>query len=117
MGAGPERLVAIAMPRSPDVIVALLAVLKSGAAYVPVDPGYPPDRIAFMLADTAPVAVLTTAAVTAALPGGMPLLVLDDPARRRCWPGWTGRTCPWRRGRGMWRTSSTRRDRPAGPRE
>jgi amino acid adenylation domain-containing protein len=62
------------------MIVALLAVLKSGAAYVPVDPGYPADRIAFMLAESAPAAVLTTAAVAAALPGGLPLLVLDDPA-------------------------------------
>ena len=80
LGAGPERLVAIAMPRSADMIVAVLAVLKSGAAYVPVDPAYPADRIAFMLAETGPVAVLTTAAVAPALPGGLPLLVLDDPA-------------------------------------
>ena len=62
LGAGPERLVAIAMPRSADMIVAVLAVLKTGAAYVPVDPAYPADRIAYMLADARPVAVLTTAA-------------------------------------------------------
>ncbi|HEY6313985.1 MAG TPA: amino acid adenylation domain-containing protein [Streptosporangiaceae bacterium] len=80
LGAGPERLVAIAMPRSPDMIVAVLAVLKAGAAYVPVDPAYPADRIAFMLADTGPVAVLTTAATGQDLPGGTPRVVLDDPA-------------------------------------
>ena len=79
-GAGPERFVTIAMPRSPDMIVAVLAVLKAGAAYVPVDPAYPPDRIAYMLAETNPVAVLTTAGAAATLPAGLPLLVLDDPA-------------------------------------
>ena len=51
-GGGPERLVAVAMPRSAGLVVALLAVLKSGAAYVPVDPDYPAGRRAFMLADT-----------------------------------------------------------------
>jgi non-ribosomal peptide synthetase component F len=79
-GAGPERLVAVAMPRFPEMIVAVLAVLKAGAAYVPVDPAYPPDRIAYMLTETRPVTVLTTAAVAGALPAGLPLLVLDDPA-------------------------------------
>src|ERR1700722_4939179 len=59
LGAGPESLVAIAMARSPEVIVAMLAVLKSGAAYVPVDPDFPPDRIAFMLTDTQATIVLT----------------------------------------------------------
>ncbi len=54
LGAGPERLVAVAVPRSAEMIVAVVAVLKSGAAYVPVDPGYPADRVAFMLADTRP---------------------------------------------------------------
>jgi len=80
LGAGPGRFAAIAMPRTPDVIVAILAVLKSGAAYVPVDPAYPADRIAYMLAESAPVAVLTTAAVAAGLPDGLPLVPLDDPA-------------------------------------
>ncbi|HLX50896.1 MAG TPA: amino acid adenylation domain-containing protein, partial [Streptosporangiaceae bacterium] len=80
LGAGPGRLVAIAMPRSPDMITAVLAVLKSGAGYLPVDPAYPADRIAFMLADSGPAAVLTTADVAATLPGGLPVLVLDDPA-------------------------------------
>ena len=79
MGAGPERLVAIAMPRSADVVVAMLAVLKSGAAYVPVDPEYPPDRIAFMLADTRAAIVLTTAGLAGSLPAARTLLVLDDP--------------------------------------
>ncbi len=80
LGAGPGRLVAIAMPRSPDMITAVLAVLKSGAGYLPVDPGYPADRIAFMLAESAPAAVLATVAVAAGLPAGLPVLILDDPA-------------------------------------
>jgi len=78
-GAGPERFVAIAVPRSPDMIVAVLAVLKTGGAYVPVDPAYPPDRIAYILRETRPVAVLTTAEVAATLPGRLPLLVFENP--------------------------------------
>ncbi|MFF1918952.1 amino acid adenylation domain-containing protein, partial [Streptomyces sp. NPDC058239] len=74
-GAGPERLVAVALPRSADLFVALLAVLKSGAAYVPVDPEYPADRIAYMLADAAPVLVLTDTATAG-------LLVQEGTARR-----------------------------------
>ena len=80
LGAGPERLVAIAMPRSADMIVAVLGVLKTGAAYVPVDPAYPADRIAYMLADARPVAVLTTALTGRDLPDGTPQVILDDPA-------------------------------------
>jgi amino acid adenylation domain-containing protein len=93
LGAGPGRFVAIAMPRTPDVIVALLAVLKSGAAYVPVDPGYPADRIAFMLAESAPVAVLATAAVAAGLPGGLPVVV-DDPVTAGVLAGLDGENVP-----------------------
>ncbi|MQY09519.1 non-ribosomal peptide synthetase [Actinomadura macrotermitis] len=54
-GAGPERFVALALPRSAELVVAILAVLKTGAAYVPIDPDYPADRIAYMLDDAKPV--------------------------------------------------------------
>ncbi|GAA3866337.1 non-ribosomal peptide synthetase [Streptomyces sedi] len=57
-GAGPGSRVAVALPRSTDLVVALLAVMRAGAAYLPVDPSYPGDRVAFMLADSAPVALV-----------------------------------------------------------
>lgn len=50
-GAGPEQFVALALPRSLEMIVGLLAVLKAGAAYLPIDPEYPNDRIMFILGD------------------------------------------------------------------
>ncbi len=61
-GAGPERVVALALPRNADIVAALFAVLQTGAAYLPLDPGYPADRLELMLADAAPVCLLTTAA-------------------------------------------------------
>ncbi|MEV7190101.1 condensation domain-containing protein, partial [Kitasatospora sp. NPDC093102] len=79
-GAGPERIVALALPRSVELVVAVLAVLKAGAAYLPVDPEYPADRIAYMLQDAAPLLTLTTGEVATALPAGSELLVLDAPA-------------------------------------
>jgi amino acid adenylation domain-containing protein len=57
-GAGPESVVGVALPRSPDLVTALLAVLKAGAACMPIDPGYPPDRIALMLDDARPHLVI-----------------------------------------------------------
>ncbi|MEV7069224.1 AMP-binding protein, partial [Streptomyces collinus] len=80
-GAGPEKLVAIALPRSADLLVALFAVLKSGSGYVPVDPEYPADRIAYMLADAEPVLLLTGAATAALFPqdAATPHLLLDNP--------------------------------------
>jgi amino acid adenylation domain-containing protein/non-ribosomal peptide synthase protein (TIGR01720 family) len=59
-GVGPERVVALELPRSADMIVAQLAVLKAGGAYLPIDPDYPAERIAYMLADAAPVCRLST---------------------------------------------------------
>ncbi|MGV4987398.1 amino acid adenylation domain-containing protein, partial [Streptomyces sp. NRAIS4] len=53
-GAGPEALVAVSLPRSPDLLVALLAVLKSGAGYVPLDPDYPAERVRYILDDAQP---------------------------------------------------------------
>ncbi|MFD3455113.1 non-ribosomal peptide synthase/polyketide synthase [Streptomyces sp. NPDC058691] len=79
-GAGPEAVVALAVPRSAELIVAEVAVLKSGAAYLPVDTDYPADRVAYMLADAAPVCVVTTSEVAGELPDEVPALVLDDPA-------------------------------------
>lgn len=67
-GAGPERLVGVALPRSAELVVALLAVLKSGAACLPADPGYPPGRIAYVLGDARP-AVLLAEPDPAARPG------------------------------------------------
>ncbi|GAA2477046.1 amino acid adenylation domain-containing protein [Streptomyces longisporus] len=79
-GAGPERLVALALPRSPDLVVAILAVLRTGAAYVPLDPEYPAERLAFTLADSAPVLLLTTSDLAPGLPAaGVPVILLDDP--------------------------------------
>jgi nonribosomal peptide synthetase DhbF len=71
-GAGPERTVALAIPRSMDLMVALLATLKTGAAYLPVDPDFPQDRIAFMLGDAQPVCLVTTEALAESLPSSGP---------------------------------------------
>ncbi len=80
-GAGPERIVALLLPRSVDIVVAQLAVAKAGAAYLPVDPAYPAERIALMLRDAAPALVLTLDEWAADVPAveGMRTLVLDDP--------------------------------------
>lgn len=66
---GPETLVAICMERSFEMVVALLGALKAGAAYVPVDPGYPRDRVAFMLNDSGAKVVLAQSTVAAVLSG------------------------------------------------
>ncbi|MEU1945205.1 AMP-binding protein, partial [Streptomyces sp. NPDC020125] len=77
-GAGPEQTVGLLLPRGVDAIVAMFAVLKAGAAYVPIDPGLPAERIRFVIEDTAPVAVVTATGLAPALTGA-PLVVVDDP--------------------------------------
>ncbi|WP_405582825.1 amino acid adenylation domain-containing protein [Streptomyces sp. NBC_01190] len=69
-GAGPERIVALALPRGADLVAAILAVLKSGAAYLPLDPAYPASRLTHMLDDARPVHLVTTGAIAATLPAG-----------------------------------------------
>ncbi|MBA8928840.1 amino acid adenylation domain-containing protein/non-ribosomal peptide synthase protein (TIGR01720 family) [Kutzneria viridogrisea] len=78
-GVRPESLVAVVLPRSLDLVVAALGVVKAGGGYVPVDPAYPVDRIGFMLADARPSAIVATAGFAGA-PDGVPVLALDDPA-------------------------------------
>ncbi|WP_156752000.1 non-ribosomal peptide synthetase, partial [Mycobacterium sp. E2497] len=80
-GAGPGECVALLADRSAEAVVAILAVLKTGAAYLPIDPGLPAARIEFVLADAAPVAALTTAGLRSRLDGfDRPVVDVDDPA-------------------------------------
>ncbi|WP_152646131.1 non-ribosomal peptide synthetase, partial [Streptacidiphilus albus] len=80
-GAGPESLVAVLMERSVELVVSLLAVLKAGAAYLPVDPDYPATRIAQVLTEAQPTVLLSTLACVdgAETVAGVPVLALDAP--------------------------------------
>ncbi|MBK4204285.1 nonribosomal peptide synthetase DhbF [Bacillus subtilis] len=80
-GVGPEQFVALALPRSLEMAVGLLAVLKAGAAYLPLDPDYPADRIAFMLEDAQPAFIMTNTKAAENIPPAenVPKIVLDDP--------------------------------------
>ncbi len=79
-GIGPEDIVAVVLPRGPDLVAALLGVLKAGAAYLPLDPGYPAERLALMLADARPADLVTVDGWPR--PDGLPALVLDAPDGR-----------------------------------
>ncbi|HVR99977.1 MAG TPA: non-ribosomal peptide synthase/polyketide synthase [Thermoanaerobaculia bacterium] len=68
VGVGPEVIVGICLDRSLDLMVAVLGVLKSGGAYLPLDPDYPEERLAFLLQDTRSPVLLTRRAIAAALP-------------------------------------------------
>ena len=78
-GVGPETLVALALPRSIEMVVALLAILKAGGAYLPLDPEYPPERLAYMLQDAQPACVLTSTRIAQRLPESVAQLLLDHP--------------------------------------
>ncbi|MFJ2183120.1 amino acid adenylation domain-containing protein [Streptomyces anulatus] len=68
-GVGPERLVALVLPRSVEMVVAQLAVLKAGGAYLPVDPDYPVERVEFILGDASPALVISTGTIAERLTG------------------------------------------------
>ncbi|MGW9250367.1 amino acid adenylation domain-containing protein [Streptomyces badius] len=76
-GAGPEQRVCLALPRTTEIVVALLATMKAGAAYVPVDPDLPADRLAYLFTDADPVLVLHSGG--GAKPDGVALLDLSAP--------------------------------------
>ena len=81
LGVKPDDRVALSMERGADMLVGLLGILKAGGAYVPIDPALPPQRQAWLLEDSAPVAVVTHRAAAAALPPTrVPLLVMDSDA-------------------------------------
>ena len=92
-GVGPGQCVALLFSRSAEAIVAILAVLKTGAAYLPIDPALPAARIGFMVADAAPIAAITTTGLADRL-DGCDLLVIDvDDPRIDTQPG-TGLPAP-----------------------
>ncbi|ARK60031.1 non-ribosomal peptide synthetase [Burkholderia pseudomallei] len=87
LGVVADTRVAVCIERGAPMVIALLAIWKAGGAYVPLDPAYPRERIAYMLRDSAPIAVLTSRAsrdlVASPLPDRAPLVVIDAAA------------CPW----------------------
>jgi non-ribosomal peptide synthetase component F len=128
LGVGPERVVAVLLPRSVEVVVAIVAVWKAGGVYLPVDPDLPAERIELLCRDAAAGCALTSTALTSTAPdgtgpalGGAVPVVLDDPRTAAVVAAGpdhapadaTGRG---RCGRPTRRTSSTRRGRPAGRR-
>ncbi|MCH0561180.1 non-ribosomal peptide synthetase, partial [Streptomyces sp. MUM 16J] len=85
-GVGPESVVAVVFDRTVDLVVALLGVIKAGAAYLPIDPNYPADRIAYVIADSGAVCVLSGEGMRDRLGSfdvdagsGVPVVLLDDP--------------------------------------
>ncbi len=78
LGAEPESLVGVCLERTEQLAVAMLGILKAGAAYVPLDPDYPPERLAFMLEDTQAPVVVTQTSLRGSLPEGNHATLLLD---------------------------------------
>ena len=78
LGVGPDVLVGVCATRSAGMVAALLGVLKAGGAYLPLDPGYPADRLEYMLADARPLVVIADDDATIELPSGTRLLPLSE---------------------------------------
>ncbi|WP_024698598.1 non-ribosomal peptide synthetase [Pseudomonas avellanae] len=84
-GVQPEQRVGLCLERSPQMVIGLLAILKAGAAYVPFDPAYPGERLAFMFEDAAPALLLTQASLRDSLPAqcaALPTCCLDGDAEQ-----------------------------------
>jgi len=81
LGVGPDVRVGLCVERGLEMMVGIVGVLKAGGVYVPLDPAYPPERLDFMLADSAPAAVLTQRHLGHLVEStGAPVLALDDPS-------------------------------------
>ncbi len=99
-GVGPEVRVGLLLERSPELIVAILAVVEAGGVYVPLDPGYPAERLAWMIADAAAPVVVASRATLARLPAGdgdpdrRPVLVIDEEPRAEAEPSGSGYAPP-----------------------
>lgn len=88
LGAGPEDTVGVLLDRGPEMVAALLGIWRAGAAYVPLDPGYPDERMAFMLSDTGSRLVVTERRHAGRLAGtAARTVVIDDDAERRLLDG------------------------------
>jgi amino acid adenylation domain-containing protein len=80
-GVGPDVLVGLGLERSPEAVMAMIAIFKAGGAYVPLDPTYPADRLRFMLEDTAAPVLITRSSLVESFPGSRARLVLlDEPS-------------------------------------
>ncbi|WP_219536937.1 non-ribosomal peptide synthase/polyketide synthase, partial [Nonomuraea guangzhouensis] len=80
LGAGPETIVGLCLERGIDVIIAILATWKTGAAYLPLDPDYPTDRLTYMLTDSQAGLLINQTTTRTALPTPTATLTLDEPA-------------------------------------
>jgi amino acid adenylation domain-containing protein len=78
LGVGPEVIVGLAAERSPEMLAGMLAVLAAGGAYLPLDPAYPPERLAFMLEDSGAAVLLVPQRLAATFPAGRARVVLLD---------------------------------------
>ncbi len=82
MGVGPETRAGVCLPRSPEMVIGLLAVLKAGGAYIPLDPAYPRERLAFLLEDAAPSVVVSQGTIAGAIPFAGSVVSLDSIGRQ-----------------------------------